>query len=75
MLEDREILRQVWEGRVAACVCLASEDISTLGQPDPQYLMLPRISYFQIVLEKVSFWNWSMIIFNSTMPMLIILVQ
>lgn len=54
MLEDREMLRQVWDGRIAACVALAGEDISTLGQPDPHYLMLPRISYFPVILEKVS---------------------
>lgn len=53
MPEDREILRKVWEGRVAARITLAEEDVSTLGQPDPHYLMLPRLSYFPVVLDKV----------------------
>ncbi|XP_018022480.1 autophagy protein 5 [Hyalella azteca] len=53
MSGDREILRRVWEGRVATCIKLAEEDLSSYGEPDPHYLMLPRISYFPLVLEKV----------------------
>ncbi|XP_063598057.1 autophagy protein 5-like [Penaeus indicus] len=53
MAEDREILREVWDGRVAVCVQLASEDCNTLSAPDPYYLMVPRLSYFPLVTEKV----------------------
>ncbi|KAK8739600.1 hypothetical protein OTU49_003420 [Cherax quadricarinatus] len=53
MAEDREILREVWDGRVPVCVQLASEDCSTLSAPDPYYLMIPRLSYFPLVMDKV----------------------
>lgn len=53
MAEDREILREVWDGRVAVCVQLASEDCNTLSAPDPYYLMVPRLSYFPLVTDKV----------------------
>ncbi|XP_018008234.1 autophagy protein 5-like [Hyalella azteca] len=53
MSGDGEILRRVWEGRVATCIKLAEEDLSSYGEPDPHYLMLPRVSYFPLVLEKV----------------------
>lgn len=53
MAEDREILREVWDGRVPVCVQLASEDCSTLSAPDPYYLMVPRLSYLPLVMEKV----------------------
>ena len=54
MAEDREILREVWDGRVPVCVQLASEDCNTLSAPDPYYLMVPRLSYLPLVMDKVS---------------------
>ncbi|XP_066976010.1 autophagy protein 5 [Macrobrachium rosenbergii] len=53
MAEDREILREIWDGRVPVCVQLASEDCNTLSAPDPYYLMVPRLSYFPLVMDKV----------------------
>lgn len=55
MAEDREILREVWDGRVPVSVQLASEDCSTLSAPDSYYLMVPRLSYFPLVMDKVYF--------------------
>jgi hypothetical protein len=54
MSEDREVLREVWQGRVPACFNLSSEDVYTMAMPDPYYLMLPRLSYVTIVTDKVS---------------------
>ncbi|XP_046353948.2 autophagy protein 5-like isoform X2 [Haliotis rufescens] len=53
MAEDREILREVWEGRIPVCFALASEEIETVEQPDPYYLLVPRQSYFPLVTDKV----------------------
>ncbi|XP_076056027.1 autophagy protein 5 isoform X2 [Oratosquilla oratoria] len=53
MADDREILRELWEGRVPVCIQLASEDCNTMSAPDPYYLMVPRQSYFPLVMEKV----------------------
>uniref|UniRef100_A0A6A7FTN3 Autophagy protein 5 n=2 Tax=Hirondellea gigas TaxID=1518452 RepID=A0A6A7FTN3_9CRUS len=53
MAEDREILSKVWEGRVPACITLAVDDLIIGENLEPQYLMLPRISYFTVALDKV----------------------
>ena len=53
MAEDREILREIWAGRLPICFSLASEEVSTPMAPDPFYLMVPRMTYFPLVTEKV----------------------
>ncbi|KAL7641761.1 UNVERIFIED_CONTAM: hypothetical protein RMT77_007635 [Armadillidium vulgare] len=53
MGEDREILREIWDGRIPISFSLSSDDCCTLSPPDPHYLMVPRMSYFPIVLDKV----------------------
>ena len=57
MADDREVLREVWSGRVPAAFSLLSGEVSTLTAPDPFYLMLPRQSYLPIVTEKVRLSN------------------
>jgi autophagy-related protein 5 len=54
MAEDREILREIWEGRLPVCFTLATEEVSTPIAPDPFYLMVPRLTYFPLVTDKVS---------------------
>nr|SVE84446.1 EOG090X0BB3 [Daphnia pulex] len=53
MAEDREILREIWEGRLPVCFTLATEEVSTPIAPDPFYLMVPRLTYFPLVTDKV----------------------
>ncbi|RWS14969.1 autophagy protein 5-like protein [Dinothrombium tinctorium] len=53
MAEDQQVLRMVWEARVPICFSLSPREISTMHQPDPYYLMLPRISYLPLVIDKV----------------------
>lgn len=53
MGEDREILREIWDGRIPVAFSLASEDCCMLSSPDPHYLMVPRMSYFSIIIDKV----------------------
>lgn len=53
MASDREVLRQVWEGKLPVCFSLAEEDLQGLQTPDPFYLMVPRLSYFPLVTDKV----------------------
>ena len=38
MVEDREVLREVWEGRIPAAFNLASEDVSTAISPETYYV-------------------------------------
>lgn len=53
MAEDREVLREVWQGRVPVAFSLSSDDVHTMGQPDPYHLMLPRLSYVTVIYDKV----------------------
>ncbi|KAK3097153.1 hypothetical protein FSP39_006880 [Pinctada imbricata] len=53
MAEDREIMRELWDGRVPVTFTLAEEEIDS-EQPDPVYLMVPRITYFPLVTEKIT---------------------
>lgn len=53
MADDREVLREVWDGRLPVCFNLASEEMNTIQQPDPYYLMVPRLSYFPLISDKV----------------------
>uniref|UniRef100_A0A023FGZ2 Putative autophagy protein 5 n=1 Tax=Amblyomma cajennense TaxID=34607 RepID=A0A023FGZ2_AMBCJ len=53
MAEDREVLREVWEGRLPVCFKLAEQEVYTMQQPDPYYVMISRISYFPLVVDKV----------------------
>ena len=49
MSEDREVLGEVWGGRVPAIFNLADGD----GSAEPCCLMLPRMSYLPLATEKV----------------------
>jgi len=53
MDEDREILREVWEGRIPAVFTLAPQDCDQETEPEPCHLMLPRMSYLPLATEKV----------------------
>jgi autophagy-related protein 5 len=53
MANDREVLRQVWEGKLPICFSLDEEELQGLQTPDPFYLMVPRLSYFPLVTDKV----------------------
>lgn len=53
MANDREVLREVWEGKLPICFKLDAEEVVDIQQPDPIYLMVPRLSYFPLVIDKV----------------------
>lgn len=55
MASDREILREIWEGKLPVCFILNSEEVIDLPSPEPYYLMVPRLSYFPLVTEKVMY--------------------
>ena len=47
--EDREVLQEVWAGRVPTVFSLADTE-----DHEPCYIMLPRMSYLPLATEKVS---------------------
>lgn len=50
---DREVLREIWEGKLPICFQLCSEEVNKVQPPEPFYLMVPRLSYFPLVTDKV----------------------
>lgn len=54
MANDREVLREIWEGKIPVCFQLDSEEVYDFQAPDPFYLMVPRLSYFPLCTDKVS---------------------
>ena len=54
--EDREVLQEVWAGKIPAMFSLSEQDCGNTI-PDPCYLMLPRMSYLPLATEKVSEWT------------------
>ena len=38
MADDREILREVWDGRIPICFVLANQEIETLEEPEPYFV-------------------------------------
>eukprot|EP00794_Sanderia_malayensis_P016032 gene16032-17652_t len=53
MADDREVLREIWEGRVPVCFTLSQDEIATVEQPEPYYMLVPRLSYFPLVVDKM----------------------
>lgn len=55
MSEDREVIREVWEGKIPTCFRLGSEEAEETLQESPElfYLMLPRQSYLPLMTNKV----------------------
>ncbi|XP_065830208.1 autophagy protein 5-like [Oscarella lobularis] len=53
MAEDTEVLREVWNGRVPVCFRLDPHELSTIEEPEPYFLLLPRMSYLPLVTDKV----------------------
>lgn len=53
MADDREILREMWEGRLPVSFTLASDEVEN-ERPDSVYLMVFRQTYFPLVTDKVS---------------------
>jgi len=52
IVEDREVLREVWGGRIPTIFTLSDVDQGT-NPPPPCCLMLPRMSYLPLATEKV----------------------
>ncbi|CAK1548231.1 unnamed protein product [Leptosia nina] len=53
MANDREVLREIWDGKLPVCFQLDQEEIMEIQQPDPFYVMVPRLSYFPLVIDKM----------------------
>ena len=43
MADDREILREIWDGRVPVCFSLADDEVFTMDQPEPYYVSIINI--------------------------------
>ncbi|XP_030055031.1 autophagy protein 5 isoform X1 [Microcaecilia unicolor] len=52
MTDDKDVLRDIWFGRIPACFTLYQDEL-TEREAEPYYLLLPRISYLMLVTDKV----------------------
>lgn len=52
MADDKDVLRDVWYGRIPACFTLNQDEV-TEREAEPYYLLLPRVSYLTLVTDKV----------------------
>ncbi|ROL33062.1 Autophagy protein 5 [Anabarilius grahami] len=52
MADDKDVLRDVWFGKIPACFTLSPEE-TTEREAEPYYLLLPRVSYLTLVTDKV----------------------
>lgn len=50
---DKEVLRDIWQGELPLCFKLHPDDVCGMHRPEPYYMMVPRITYFPIVLDRV----------------------
>lgn len=50
---DKEVLRDIWQGQLPLCFRLHEDDVGGMHPPDPYYMMVPRVTYFPIVLDRV----------------------
>uniref|UniRef100_A0A8C7X092 Autophagy protein 5 n=1 Tax=Oryzias sinensis TaxID=183150 RepID=A0A8C7X092_9TELE len=52
MADDKDVLRDVWFGRIPTCFTLNPDEV-TEREAEPYYLLLPRVSYLPLVTDKV----------------------
>ncbi|XP_036412062.1 autophagy protein 5 isoform X1 [Colossoma macropomum] len=52
MADDKDVLRDVWFGRIPTCFTLYPDEV-TEREAEPFYLLLPRVSYLTLVTDKV----------------------
>lgn len=55
MAIDREVLRDLWDGKLPVCFILNNEEVCDVQTPEAFYLMVPRLSYFPLVWDKVNY--------------------
>ena len=53
MSEDREVLRGVWDGKLPVSITMAPEEVDMVSQPERCLLMVPRVAYLPLLVEKV----------------------
>lgn len=53
MANDKEVLREIWTGKLPVCFTIDNDEVCDLQTPEAYYLMVPRLSYFPLVWDKV----------------------
>lgn len=50
---NKEILRDLWNGKLPLRFSLHSDDVDGMHEPDPYFMMVSRVTYFPLVIDKV----------------------
>lgn len=53
MTEDKEVTRQVWDGKIPIAFTLASDEVTSDDPPVTYYVLAPRSSYLTLVTDAV----------------------
>ena len=51
MADDKELLKEIWEGKLPVCLRLAQDECGS-SEPDEVYIMVARQTYFPLVTDK-----------------------
>lgn len=54
MAEDREVLREIWNGRIPICFALAKDEVHR-DQPEPFYVCYKTITQYSDIFMYCSF--------------------
>ncbi|PIK40758.1 putative autophagy protein 5 [Apostichopus japonicus] len=51
--DDREILREVWQGKLPICFSLADDEEKSSSIREPCFLLVSRLTYITLIAEKI----------------------
>ena len=54
MASDKQVLREVWEGKLPLCITIASDEVNSIDPLEKIYVMAPRQSYLPLCCERVA---------------------
>ncbi|XP_075676868.1 autophagy protein 5 isoform X2 [Dermatophagoides pteronyssinus] len=54
MAEDGEILRYLWDSTLPVAFHLSDQDCHSIKIPEPYYSLVPRLSYFSLIIDKIA---------------------
>ena len=54
MASDKQVLREVWEGKLPLCITIAPDEVNSIDPIEKIYVMAPRQSYLPLCCERVA---------------------
>ncbi len=73
MADDREVLREIWDGKVPVSFQLAHEEVVSVEQPEPLYVSILKYGVMNNVKSIIKYF-WPSIYYRPISPLLTYLV-